>query len=353
MRAMPDLSASPRPVITRKDVARLAGVSTAVVSYVVNGGPKNVAPATEEKVRQAIAALGYRPNVAARALKKGSSQILGMVVPKISNPFFASLAEAVEQAAEEQGFALLLADSRDSLTVERRHLRNFIDRQVDGVFLCSVLVQPDIQELRDRGVRTVLLNFSEVSPSMDAIGPEFTESTRRAVEHLASHGHRDIALVMGLTTGNAPDRREAGWRAALQSAGSSEGRIFRCTFDRHGGYEAGKQFLATSPRPGAVFVSSDQQAIGFLRAVQEAGLRVPEDVAVMAFDGSDEAEYSWPPLSTVRQPVKEMAEAGVRAIIGAGRDEPHRNQIFDCELVLRRSCGCHPDDGDAPERTAP
>lgn len=343
MVAMPDLSASPRPVITRKDVARLAGVSTAVVSYVVNGGPKNVAPATEEKVRQAIAALGYRPNAAARALKKGSSQILGMVVPKISNPFFASLAEAVEQAAEEQGFAMLLADSRDSLTVERRHLRNFIDRQVDGVFLCSVLVQPDIQELRERGVRTVLLNFSEESPSVDAIGPEFSESTRRAVEHLASHGHRDIALVMGLTTGNAPDRREGGWRAALQGLGASEGRIFRCTFDRHGGYEAGKQFLAVTPRPTAVFISSDQQAIGFLRAVQEAGLRVPDDVAVMAFDGSDEAEYCWPPLSTVRQPVKEMAEAGVRAIIGAGRDEPSRNRVFDCELILRRSCGCHPE----------
>jgi LacI family transcriptional regulator len=294
MVAMPDLSASPRPVITRTDVARLAGVSTAVVSYVVNGGPKNVAPATREKVRQAIAALGYRPNVAARTLKKGSSQILGMIVPEISNPFFASLAEAVELAAEERGFAMLLADSRDSLSAEKSHLRNFVDRQVDGVFLCSVLNQPDISELDERGIRTVLLNFSEDSPEVDSIGPEFTESSRKAVEHLAWHGHRDIALVMGLTTGNSLDRREVGWRDALQGMGERDGRIFRCTFDRRGGYEAGQRFLSVSPRPSAVFASSDQQAIGFMRAVLEAGLRIPEDVAVMSFDGSEEAEYCWP-----------------------------------------------------------
>ncbi|WP_120522203.1 LacI family DNA-binding transcriptional regulator [Arthrobacter celericrescens] len=341
MLAMPDLSASARPVITRKDVARLAGVSTAVVSYVVNGGPKNVAPATQERVRQAIATLGYRPNVTARALKMGSSRILGMVVPKISSPFFASLAKAVEQAAEEEGYAMLLGDSRDSLTVERRHLSNFADRQVDGVFLCSVLNhRPEVSELEGRGIRTVLLNFSEYPLEVDAIGPEFVDSSRRAVEHLAGHGHRDIALVQGFVTGNTLDGREFGWREALKGMGASEGRIFRCSFDRAGGYDAGRRFLALAERPTAVFITSDEQAVGFLRALHEAGLRVPEDVAVMSFDGSEESEFSWPPLSTVRQPIQQMAEAGVRAIIGTGRDEPPRTQVFDCELVLRRSCGC-------------
>ncbi|NVN00551.1 LacI family DNA-binding transcriptional regulator [Arthrobacter sp. SDTb3-6] len=340
MVAMPDHPSPPRPVITRKDVARLAGVSTAVVSYVVNGGPKNVAPATQAKVRQAIAALGYRPNVAARALKKGSSRLLGMVVPKIGNPFFASLAEEVEQAAEERGFAMLLADSRDSLSVEQSHLRNFVDRQVDGVFLCSVLSNPDVGELEQRGIRTVLLNFSEDARAIDAIGPEFTRSSRQAVEHLGSHGHTEIALIVGIPTGNTLDRREIGWRQALQAMGQLDGRVYRCSFDRQGGYEAGQQLLASSPRPGAVFISSDQQAIGFLRAIHEAGLRIPEDVAVMSFDGSEEAEYCWPPLSTVRQPVREMAEAGVKAIIGPGRNTPPQSLVFDCELVLRRSCGC-------------
>ncbi|MDP5227400.1 MULTISPECIES: LacI family DNA-binding transcriptional regulator [Arthrobacter] len=338
---MPDLSASPRPVVTRKDVARLAGVSTAVVSYVVNGGPKNVSPATEEKVRQAIAALGYRPNIAARALKVGSSQILGMVVPKISSPFFAGLAKAVEQAAEERGFAMLLGDSRDSLAVESRHLRNFVDRQVDGVFLCSVVNhRPDVSELDGRGIKTVLLNFSEYPLPFDAIGPEFVGSSRQAVEHLAGHGHRDIALVQGLVTGNTLDGREQGWRDALEGLGLPEGRVIRCPFDRAGGYEAGRRFLALPQRPTAVFITSDEQAVGFLRAMHEAGVRVPEDVAVFSFDGSEEAEFTWPPLSTVRQPVQEMAEAAVRAIIGSGRDDPARIQVFPCELVLRRSCGC-------------
>jgi len=123
--------------------------------------------------------------------------------------------------------------------------------------------------------------------------------------------------------------------------GASDGQIFRCSFDRAGGYDAGRRFLEVPDRPSAVFITSDEQAVGFLRALHEAGLRVPEDVAVMSFDGSEESEFSWPPLSTVRQPIQQMAEAGVRAIIGTGRDEPPRTQVFDCELVLRRSCGCH------------
>ena len=118
MVTVPHSPASARPTITRKDVARLAGVSTAVVSYVVNGGPKRVSPVTAAKVREAISALGYRPNAAARALKLGSSEMLGMVVPDTTNPFFATLARAVEEAAAARGYALLLANSGHVPTVD-------------------------------------------------------------------------------------------------------------------------------------------------------------------------------------------------------------------------------------------
>ena len=156
MVTVPHSPASARPTITRKDVARLAGVSTAVVSYVVNGGPKRVSPVTAAKVREAISALGSRPNAAARALKLGSSEMLGMVVPDTTNPFFATLARAVEEAAAARGYALLLANSGGSAASERRQVRNLASRRVDGVFLSSVLFEPDLTELEHSEIPAVL-----------------------------------------------------------------------------------------------------------------------------------------------------------------------------------------------------
>ena len=157
MVAMPHPTSQAKP-ITRDDVARLAGVSSAVVSYVVNGGPRAVSPANEAKVRQAIRALGYRPNAAARALALGSSEMLAMIVPDAINPFYASLARAVENAAAERGYTLLLADSQDSLRTERRLIKNFAARRVDGLFLSSVLFEPDLMDLEQADIPVVLLN---------------------------------------------------------------------------------------------------------------------------------------------------------------------------------------------------
>ncbi|AXJ09468.1 LacI family DNA-binding transcriptional regulator [Arthrobacter sp. PM3] len=343
MVTVPHSPAPARPTITRKDVARLAGVSTAVVSYVVNDGPKRVSPATAAKVREAISALGYRPNAAARALKLGSSEMLGMVVPDTTNPFFATLARAVEEAAAARGYALLLANSGGSAANERRQIRNLASRRVDGVFLSSVLFDPDLTELEHSEIPTVLLNHSTEVPGFNSVGVELQEGSRRAVEHLAGHhGHRNIALVMGMNAGNDLDGREVGWQQGLADAGLPEGPILRCDFDRQGGYRAGQRLLAAADRPTAAFVSSDLQAVGLLRAVHEAGLRVPEDLAVFSFDGSAEAEYSWPPLSTVAQPVKGMAEAAVAALVDFDGVSPTRNRTFPVDLVLRASCGCAP-----------
>ena len=340
MVAMPHQPAPAKPAVTRKDVARLAGVSTAVVSYVMNGGPKRVSPATEARVRQAIAALGYRPNAAARALKLGSSEMLGMVVPDATNPFFASLARAVEVAAAERGYAMLLADSDGSLPTERRLVENLVGRRVDGVFLCSVLFEPDLTDLEQAESPAVLLNHSAESPGFNSVGVAFQDGGRMAVEHLVGHGHRRVGLVMGTNTGGDLDAREVGWRQGVREAGLPEGPVLRVPFTREGGYRAGQDLIASADRPSAVFVSSDLQAVGLLRAVHEAGLRIPEDLAIFSFDGSAEAEYSWPPLSTVAQPVEAMARAAVDALIDAETGKPTQSQIFPVELVLRSSCGC-------------
>ncbi|MFI5085373.1 MAG: LacI family DNA-binding transcriptional regulator [Actinomycetales bacterium] len=329
----------PRAVVTRKDVARYAGVSTAVVSYVVNSGPKNVAPATAARVLDAIRVLGYRPNAAARALKLGSSEMLGLIISENSNPLFAQLAHSVEEAADRLGFALLLADSNDSLAKERRHLRNFISRQVTGVLLDSVAIEPDLAETVSADIPVVLLNQSRAAPGFAGVGVDLRQGARDAVRHLAGHGHRNIGLVMGSTVTYETDDRERGWLDALAAEGLSEGPIARTRFSREGGYAAGKRLLAGAERPTAVFVSSDSQAVGVLRAFHEGGIRIPEDVAIISFDGSPEAEYTWPALTTVQQPLAAMAAAAVDAIVGTDPAE-QLHRIFPTELVIRRSCGC-------------
>ena len=337
MVAMPHTPASAKPTATRKDVARLAGVSTAVVSYVVNGGPKRVSPATEAKVRSAIAALGYRPNAAARALKLGSSEMLGMIVPDTTNPFFVMLAHAVEEAAAERGYALLIANSDASLTSERRHMENLASRRVDGVFLSSVLFEPDLRELEAAEIPVVLLNHSAESPGFASVGVDLQEGARLAVEHLAGHGHTRIGLVMGTNTGGGLDGREVGWLEGVREAGLVPGPIIRAPFRRQAGLEVARELAGRPDRPTALFASSDILAVGLLRGFHETGIRVPEDVALVSFDGSPEAEFSWPGLTTLAQPIQEMARSAVDALVAGGS---RSNRIFPPTLVRRASCGC-------------
>lgn len=353
---MPHPTSPAKPGITRDDVARYAGVSSAVVSYVVNGGPRAVSPASEAKVRQAIRALGYRPNPAARALALGSSEMLAMIVSDTTNPFYASLARAAVNAAAERGYTLLLADSQASPRTERRLIKNFAARRVDGLFLCSALLEPDLLDLEQADIPVVLLNHTTELATADSptvlhysaaenrptsVGVAFREGAQAAVEHLISHGHERIGLVMGGDVGGVPDAREVGWRQAIQDAALEAGPVFRVPFTREGGYRAGQELMARIERPSALFVSSDQQAVGLLCALHEGGLQVPEDLAVFSFDGSPESEYTWPRLSTVAQPIQDLARTAVEALLAPSATGETQTKVFPAELVLRASCGCH------------
>jgi LacI family transcriptional regulator len=315
-------------------------VSPAVVSYVVNDGPKRVAPATEARVHEAIRVLGYRPNAAARALKLGSSEMLALVTPDNSNPLYAQLARMVEEAADEFGYVMLLANSDGLLTKQRRHLRNLSSRRVDGVVLASVVSEPDLTDLVSAGIPCVLLDQQTPTAGFAAVGVDLRGGARLAVDHLIEHGHSNIGLAIGSTTANETDGRELGWLDSLTAAGLQEGPIARATFDREGGYAAGKRLLAGADRPTAIFVSSDLQAVGLMRALREAGVSAPEDIAVVSFDGSAESEYTWPALTSVQQPIGAMAAAAVAALVKADRAEPPEHVVFSVELIVRQSCGC-------------
>jgi len=328
--------------VTRADVAQLAGVSTAVVSYVLND-TGSVSAATRQRVREAIDMLGYQPNVNARALATGSSKLLGLIVPTIGNPLFGEFAVGIEAAAVERGYTVLIASSEDDEAVERRHVASLVERQVDGLLLInSSFSRASLESARGRGTRTVLNALGEI-PGYATVGPDAVDGARAATRHLIEHGHADIGLVIGRHLGVGLEAREEGWLRALADAGLSPGPIGCDDFSRAGGYAAAREIFSGGRRPTALFVSSDLQAIGVLSALHDLGLRVPEDVALISFDGSEETAYSIPPLTTVRQPIQEMSATLLELVLAPEAPVGHR--VFPTRLVLRASCGEHAADG--------
>ena len=328
--------------VTRADVAQLAGVSTAVVSYVLND-TGSVSAATRQRVREAIDMLGYQPNVNARALATGSSRLIGFIVPGLSNPFFGEFAVAVEAAAAARGYSLLITSAEGDEEVERRHIQNLIERRVDGLLVGGDAGHAVVALTAASGIRTVLFNVFDERPGLVTVGPDAAEGARAATSHLIAHGHTEIGLVIGAPETGGMEAREAGWLRALGDAGLAPGPIGRAEFDRAGGYSAARQIFAAERRPTALFASSDLQAVGALAALHELGLRVPQDVSIVSFDGSEETEYSIPALTTVRQPVAEMSAKLIELVLMP--EPPSGHHSFPARLVLRASCGEHAADG--------
>lgn len=319
--------------VTRHEVAVHAGVSDAVVSYTLNGGAP-VAPATAARVRESVRLLGYTPNAAARALKLGTSNLLAVIVPDSTNPLWAQLCHSVETAAAARGTSVLVVNAHDAPTV-LRYMRTLASRQIDGVLLATNIRPDEVGELDATGVRWVALNQPLPLTGALSAGTDLTAGGRLATEHLIRvHGCRRIAYV-----GWEDDGRFTGWGEALSHAGRPRGPVFPAPFSREGGYSAGRSLAGVAESVDAVFASSDLVAIGVLLALHEAGVSVPDQIAMIGFDGAPESAYTWPTLTTVRQPIERIAEVAVDNLLrGDGRSPDHA--VLQGELVLRRSCGC-------------
>lgn len=324
--------------VTRADVAAAAGTSVAVVSYVVNNGPRPVAHDTRARVLAAIELTGYRPDAVARALAGGSTRTFGLLVPDVSNRFFAELAHHVEEHAFAVGHLILLADSADDPQRERELMHALIEHRVDGIMLASADADPDLTEALATGTPVVQLDRVAPDAQSSSVTADHEGGARSATAHLVGHGYRRIALVCGPAHLPTAHARRSGWAAALADAGLEAGPVVEAPFSRVGGLDAGRTLLAGPDRPDAVFVSSDQQALGLLRAAHDLGIRVPDDLGLLTFDGTQDAVYAVPSLSSVVQPLDELAAHAVRLLT----TRPHRPARLTTghRLALRASCGC-------------
>ncbi|HET7723624.1 MAG TPA: LacI family DNA-binding transcriptional regulator [Propionibacteriaceae bacterium] len=326
-------------------MAKLAGVSTAVVSYVVNDGPRPVADATAKRVREAMEKLGYVPNASARALRRGKTETIGLVLGDSLNPFFVQYAFELVTAAARKGKQVLIGDARQSEDVERGILDELISRQVDGLLFASPFSNHTIAEIM--GIPTVLIDCPGPIPGKLTVGSAAEAGAQELVAHLATHGRQRVGIIIGDHGFGNPDPRERGWRRALADAGLPSGPVARVPFSREGGYAAALALLSQSPRIDALFASNDLQAIGALRAFNESGVRVPEDIAVVSFDGTMESEFSWPPLTVAKQQLDLLA-AGAIDLLETPPSPAGKHLQMDTLLVRRRSCGCEPEEIDHP-----
>ena len=328
--------------ITLKDVAREAGVSIKTVSRVVNKEP-NVNPATAARVSEVVERLNYRPNEMARNLKGYRSRTIGLMVDDISNPFMASCAQAIEKAAREHGYALILCDSHASLQMEGAYIELLMQRQVDGLLL--VPAHGDNVHLKTEqqaGLPVVAFDRPTEGVQTDTVLVQNRAGAREATEHLIWHGHERIAFIGDVRHYYTARKRLEGYKEALEAANLEPIH----SLDVHSvelGEKVTKSFLGASDPPTALFAANILTALGALRTIEHLGLRVPEDLALIGFDDFELSPVLRPRFTLVHQPTAELGRRAAEMLFdrlkGEDRAE-HQRLILPTELVVRESCGC-------------
>ena len=304
----------PRPRPTIHDVAREAGASIATVSRALNGGV--VSAATRERIEAAVAQLGYRRNDVARGLVTGRSGLVGVVLPDLIGPLYAHMARGIEDVLDEYGMHAMVVTDHLEPDAERNAIELLRARQVDGLVLIGSRLQPG--ELREAAGNVPIVHVQRDGPDDGApqVRLDDAAGVRAAVDHLVGIGHRRIAHLAG-TRRDGRERREA-FVAAMEAAGLPPGPMVDGGFTEEGG-EAAAETLLADPSITAVFCASDRMAVGLLHAAHRRGIVVPDDLSVVGFDDLTWARYLWPPLTTVRQPGREMGRAAARRVLGVAQ----------------------------------
>jgi DNA-binding LacI/PurR family transcriptional regulator len=329
---------------TIRDVARRAGVSVSTVSYVMNGtGP--VAADTRSRVLAAIREVGFEPNQAARSLKRGRAAAIGLIVPDLRNEFFAMVAEGVQDVAFSRDVLVVLCSSNADVERETSSARLLRRRRVDGVvYLSGTGVSPGaLFELAERGP-VVFVDELIAGLEVPFVGSDNRRGARAVAEHVLGRGHRRLAVIGGPPALWTAEQRLAGYREAMAGAGLDPDsiRVEPGDYRLESGYRLSRALLEVPAdrRPTALLCANDLMAMGALQHCRKAGIRVPEEVSVAGFDDIPVAPLLSPPLTTVRQPAREMGQRAAELLLGllsgpavARLDRP----LLPVELRIRES----------------
>jgi LacI family transcriptional regulator len=335
--------------VTIRDVAHKAGVSVGTVSHVLNGSPRHVGAATRERVLEAAQTLQYRPNVIARSMVKRATTTIGLVITELNNPLFVPVTEGVESVLREEGYGIVLASSLD-ISSEMQAVETLRGRQVDGFIFMSLSVRYPVDHLLDlneQGVPFVAINRSLECPGINRVIIDDCGAARQATLHLLDLGHANVATITGPRPVRASaEKRFQGWLEGLRERGVEPCPewIVEGDYTYEGGYQAVGQLLKAAQRPTALFIANESMAVGALKALYDAGVRVPHDIALLTVGDPPFAAYTTPALTTMALPVEEAGRIAARLLVDwlkFGRPEPAREIMLSCELKIRESCGAY------------
>jgi LacI family transcriptional regulator, repressor for deo operon, udp, cdd, tsx, nupC, and nupG len=324
---------------TLRDVAKYAGVSHQTVSRVIND-KERVSPETRARVADAIAKLGFSPNAIARSMAQGRAHTLACLSPNLTDYTFASIIEGAEVEARQLGYFLLSSSVKDG-----RQFKAFADeliasRRVDGVLVINPFAD-DRHLYLPQDFPLAFVGTHVRAEKISSVGLDDEGAARVATQHLLDCGHRRIALVSGPQAEDCVQDRRAGYEEALRAVGLEPNPAWVCEGDwsASSGYQAAVQLLRGADRPTAVFAQNDRMAIGLLRAARDAGLKVPEQLAVIGFDDMPLSAYFDPPLTTMRQDLEAIGRQAVGLLIHAVQDPeaPPQHLRFPSHLVVRQS----------------
>ena len=326
---------------TIRDVAAAAGVSPATVSRVLNL-KEDVADDLRRRVLTAVSELGYRRNGPARSLRTRAAMVLGLIISDITNPFFTAVVRGVEDVAQLAGYSVVLANADEDVAKESRYLEVAAAEQMAGVLLTPASSQlTNIDVLLERNIPVVTIDRLLAKSQVDNVTVNNRQAALAAAEHLISEGCKRVGFVAGPVAITTGARRLAGYRAALRAAGRPDDAalVAHADFRTEGGYTATRQLLHSRKPPDGLLISNNLMTVGGMQAIAEAGLSVPDDIAVVGFDDANWATALRPPLTVVRQPTYDIGRIAAELLLRriAGESFPLKRVVLPAELVVRGS----------------
>ena len=326
-----------------EDVARQAGVSTATVSRVLSGKPY-VSDDLRERVLGAVRELNYRPSRVARSLRVQRSSIIGLIVSDIQNPFFTAVVRAIEDAAYLQKYSVFLCNSDEDTQKETMYVELMVAEHVAGVILSPTLGQNDIyRHLAEVGVPAVAIDRRVTNVDIDTVLVDNVSGARDVVLHLLELGHRRIGAVIGTPVSSTGEERLRGYVEALRIYGLRvEPELIRTGMPRIAtGHEFTTELLSLNNPPTAVFTGNNLLTIGALSAIHTRGLRIPEDIALAAFDDMDWTAFVKPALTVVAQPTYAIGRTAFELLLQRMEDpdRPYQEVVLPAALYIRESTG--------------
>lgn len=339
-----------------EDVATAAGVSKATVSRVLAGVANSATPETAEQVRRVASELGYMVNSLASSLRSRQSFTIGLVLADVSNPFFGRVASGVETRLAQSGYSVILGNTGNLPEHERAIVRVLVERQIDGLIVASsTLDGAHLREAQARGVRLVLIDSAVPDIAADSVTIDNAGGARQATEHLLALGHHRIGFVSGPLSADFDIQRLGGYRDALAAAGVAfdPALVVAGDLTAAGGRQAAAAVLAMPQRPSAVFVSNNMMALGLLVTFSEAGVSIPAEISVVAFDEEDWYAICHPPLTGVANSSVDMGQTAAERMlhaIGTANPLAPEHIRLPAVLVPRRSTRRMPAIGDQGEK---